>query len=51
MAAEAEHYCGCDEEGIHLRSDGAVMVLVRFWRYDNTIKLGGDQLLQCIEEG
>ena len=32
-------------------SDGTVMVLVRLWRYDNTIKLGGDQLLQCIEEG
>ena len=34
-----------------MRRDGAVMVLVRLWRYDDTIKLGGDQLLQCIEEG
>ena len=30
---------------------GLPLVLVRLWRYDDTIKLGGDQLLQCIEEG
>ena len=33
-----------------LLKSGAVMVLVRLWRYDNTIKLSGDQLLQCIVE-